>query len=681
MKSGAGDHWLLPRLWVLAGHPAVDPGSFEFPRPGRLAVWPPQRHLDQAGLDQIPAVEERGNLGAGPQGHRGGGVVVHGGRLLGRGRPEVPGSVRQGQVAARGKRVAEDGQDVRGVLPFGDEVQDRDEQQRHRPGEVDERADFGVGQDGLGVAQFGQHDVGGAAARQQRVGVHVHDRVVDIRVVCTRTQQPGRINPMSLGAGFVRVSTGSQDETSQVKIITEESEQRGITIVKWFKLHGYSASKGEQEPALREAIADIERGAYSLLVVTESRSLDRREDLDAQAEILLAIRRAGGDVISIAEPQFGKTDFAGRVVTLVAQHANAEKSRIVKATTYRGIMMIRDNKAYHGPLPGFWATKGVRYAKQAYCEYPAAVIDIYERAADGESIASIGRVYDLYPNSVRNIIRFAANHTGVIECSYTHEGQTETWVHEVTPVVDSPLWWRANKALDANKTDARGNKGGRPVASPANWISGILDCPECGGKLFVNGGLTPGKNWRTGKPRVQRPRIPKLRCSGTARQRISCGDFKGIDAQPVIDLITGMFASDTTDILAFQRVAGNAHELDALRASVAKLQARLSVTEDDDELDVLVAERKSVKARIEGFQIIPDSFDYAPTGQTVAGMWSGDDTVKRTMVKAVKDSWGLALAEHDGQWGIKIGTDFSDTGSADGIVDLGNGLCFRRDTR
>ena len=295
---------------------------------------------------------------------------------------------------------------------------------------------------------------------------------------------------MSLGAGFVRVSTGSQDETSQVKIITEESEQRGITIVKWFKLHGYSASKGEQEPALREAIAGIERGDYSLLVVTESRSLDRREDLDAQAEILLAIRRAGGDIISIAEPQFGKTDFAGRVVTLVAQHANAEKSRIVKATTYRGVMMIRDNRAHYGQLPQFWATKGVRYAKQAYCENPAAVTGIYERVANGESLASIGRSYDLYPNSVRNIIRFTANHTGVVECSYTHEGQTETWAHEVTPVVDSPLWWRANKALDANKTDARENKGGRPVAWPANWISGILDCPECGGKLFLNAGLT-----------------------------------------------------------------------------------------------------------------------------------------------------------------------------------------------
>jgi hypothetical protein len=106
---------------------------------------------------------------------------------------------------------------------------------------------------------------------------------------------------------------------------------------------------------LREAIEDIARGGYSALIVTESSRLDRREDLDTQAEILLAIRSAGGDIISIAEPQFGRTDFAGRIVTLVAQHANAEKSRTVKTQTYRGIAMVIANKAHHGKLPTFWA--------------------------------------------------------------------------------------------------------------------------------------------------------------------------------------------------------------------------------------------------------------------------------------------------------------------------------------
>ena len=308
------------------------------------------------------------------------------------------------------------------------------------------------------------------------------------------------------------------------------------------------------------------------------------------------------------------------------------------------------------------------------------MVDVYERVAGGESLSSVGRAYDMYPHSVKNVVRFAANHTGVVECSYTHEGQTETWAHEVEPVVDSALWWRANKVLDANMTESRANKGGRPVAWPANWVSGILDCPGCGGKLFLNAGLTPAKDARTGRPLVPKPRMPKLRCGGIGKRRLTCGTFKGIDAQPVIDLVTGTFAGDPTDILAFQRVAGNAHEVDELNAGLRKIQARLSATEDDDELDTLVAERKAVKARIEGLVIVPDSFDYAPTGQTVAQMWNaGDDTVKRAMVRAVKASWGIGLANQGGRWGIAVGTvDPDGPEDANRIVDLGNGLCFRR---
>ena len=61
------------------------------------------------------------------------------------------------------------------------------------------------------------------------------------------------------------------------------------------------------------------------------------------------------------------------------------------------------------------------------------------------------------------------------------------------------------------------------------------------------------------------------------------------------------------------------------------------------------------------------------------GMWKENDVVKRTMVRAVKDAWGMILASVDGGWGIKIGTDFKDNSKANGIVDLGNGLCFRRE--
>src|SRR5450759_921444 len=233
-----------------------------------------------------------------------------------------------------------------------------------------------------------------------------------------------------------------------------------------------SASKGEQLDALDSVIVKLRMG--DRVIVTDSSRLDRRENLTSQVETMLAIRKTGAVIVSLAKggETFANGDDLGSwVTTLVKQNANAEKSRTVKAQTYRGISMIRDNNAHHGPLPAFWAVQGERYAKQAYCADPEAVRDIYERVANGESLLSIARSYGLYPASVKNLIRFAANHTGVEECRYTYEGIAETWAHEVAPVIVSPLWWRANKVLAANMTDSRANKGGRPVAWPAAFVS------------------------------------------------------------------------------------------------------------------------------------------------------------------------------------------------------------------
>ncbi len=688
MKGTAALRGALPNLSPAAGRrtqPVARPSAQAADRAvhvdrvlgeGRIRLGAPAVEGLDAGVDEVEAVEEAGEFGgvAQLQGDAAGPVARH--ALRAPGRPEVGGPVAERQVAAGRQGVEQAPDHAVRVVAVGHEVQDGEDGQGHRLGQVEGAAHLAGAEDRVDVAQVGV-EVGGApggVSGQQGAGVREDERVLGCRVVCTALgvvigtgSEGGAVG--KLGAGFVRVSTGSQDEISQIRILTEEAAAYGITIVKWFTLHGYSASHGAQEPALREVIADIERGDYTTLLVTESSRLDRREDLDAQAEILLSIRSAGGDIVSISEPQFGKADFAGRIVTLVAQHANAQKSRTVKTTTYRGMSMIIANGAHHGPLPAFWAIRGERYAKEAYCADPAAVKDIFERVVNRESLLSIARDYDLFPASIKSLVRFAANHSGIEECRYTYDGTTQTWAHTVEPVVDSPLWWRANNVLDANMTDARWNRGGRPVARPVAWISGILACPSCGGKLYYQGGLAKSGN----------PRTPKLRCGGHAKQRKACGIFTGCDALPVINIIETMFSSDTTPILAFQRVAGNGHELDEMRAEFARIQGRLSVTDDDDELDNLVAKRKALRVDIEHFTVIPDVYDYAETGHRVDQMWTtGDTETRQGMVRAVMRTWGLALFDHDGTWAITIGDAFADTNGAEEIVDLGNGLCFRR---
>jgi DNA invertase Pin-like site-specific DNA recombinase len=215
---------------------------------------------------------------------------------------------------------------------------------------------------------------------------------------------------------FIRVSSGSQDESTQVTTLDDYADGNNLHVVKRMVLHGYSASKGEQEPALRAAVEGIEQGKWSLIIVTDSSRLDRRDDQDAQAEILLAIRRAGGNVISVTEPQFGTTDFAGRIVTMILQEGNAQKSRVVKDSTWRGIKAIIANNAWAGPLPLLWEAVGDRYAKTATCTDPAAIRAIYEAVSKGHSLSSLAREHDSYPKSIRTLVETKANYTGIFQC-------------------------------------------------------------------------------------------------------------------------------------------------------------------------------------------------------------------------------------------------------------------------
>src|SRR6185437_2558104 len=142
-------------------------------------------------------------------------------------------------------------------------------------------------------------------------------------------------------------------------------------------------------------------------------------------------------------------DLGSWITTLVKQNANAEKSRTVKTQTLRGMGQVQRNGAHYGQLPMTWATSGERYKRQAYCADPGKVRDIYSRVADGESLQSVANVHGCWPQSVKNLVRFEANHTGVINCSWSGL----EWVHKVEPVIDSALWWRASKVLDANVTE------------------------------------------------------------------------------------------------------------------------------------------------------------------------------------------------------------------------------------
>jgi len=472
--------------------------------------------------------------------------------------------------------------------------------------------------------------------------------------------------------GFTRVSSGSQDAATQRTTIL-----RAFPGAQIISMAGgsASASKGEHLDVLESLIAKLTTG--DRVIVTDSSRLDRRDNLTNQIQTMLAIRQAGAIVVSLApgEETFGTGDDLGSwIATIVKQSANAEKSRVVKTQTWRGVEEIIRNHAHFGPLPKFWTAKGTRYGKKAVCTNPEAVQGIYARIAKGESVASVARMYDMWPVPLRILIRWKPNMSGVVEESYTYEGETREWTHAVTPVVEASLWWQANQALDENRSGKGSQKGGRPVKA-GSWISGLLECPKCGGKAFVT----------TGKTAIGNPRTPMLRCGGLGKNRVSCGQFRGANANAIQGMLEEFFASLDRPVLAYQRITGNRHELQELEASLAALQASLSRLEGDGELEQALADRKALRAQINSFELVPDTYDYAETGETISGMWESADPgqadgleQRRAMIQAVKNAGSIVLMpQADGSWGIRVILITRREGEP--IIDLGGGLCFRGD--
>ena len=172
---------------------------------------------------------------------------------------------------------------------------------------------------------------------------------------------------------------------------------------------------------------------------------------------------------------------------------------------------------------------------------------------------------------------------------------------------------------------------------------------------------------REDAPTAAGPRVTYVRRNfgvvGKAKQRLSCRRFRLLDASADYRC-SGFVVGRRRDArLAFQRVAGNAHELDEIRAGLSRIQGRLSCNRGRRRVGRVGCGAQGRERAHRGFRVSP-MLRLRATGQTVSEMWSGDDTVKREMVKAVKKSWGLALTKHEGEWGIPVGGAFTGTSRA-----------------
>jgi DNA invertase Pin-like site-specific DNA recombinase len=463
-------------------------------------------------------------------------------------------------------------------------------------------------------------------------------------------------------ARFFRVSTDTQDEDNQVADVDGHIAAHGYEVARTFRLHAFSASKGEQEPALAEVVADMTDGRYAVLVCAHSSRIDRREDLDLQVDFLTAVRAAGGRVESVREPQFGTTDLAGRIVTLVSQHANAEYSRTLKGNINAAMRTRAATGSFTGSEPWGAISTGPKGGKHLVLTDAARSYgpEILERIAAGASLGDVARwltAEDVAPGrgegrpgrpwwakSVAEVVR-SRTLLGESPCSW----KDQRWVHRFDGITGlHSLWLAANKALD--ERGAKWKKGesrtGRRAVEP---LSGVSRCQHCAAR----GTDSPMYRLTSGN----------LRCTGRGAARKGCGMMLPVAvARDLASLAFAAMTGPMYGIYEHRRVPGNAARIEIERARLNEDYAAAAQNPDRAARKTALA---AIDAELDGLdatEIIPDTEQIVRTGEDYAGYWARlDDDERRGFLRSGEfrvtfgHADGTQRCELDG-WGIWVDT-------------------------
>jgi site-specific DNA recombinase len=161
---------------------------------------------------------------------------------------------------------------------------------------------------------------------------------------------------------WIRVSSGGQDEGSQLPDIERHCTVQGYRVERRYELHDRSASKGEQQAKLDAMISDMREGAIRVLVCWHDDRLERRGGMDL-LKILADVKDAGGRVESTQQGRLGLETLDDRISSFVSGEIANQKSVHLAEQVKIGLAATRRNMGVYTSLPwGYEAATGASTA-------------------------------------------------------------------------------------------------------------------------------------------------------------------------------------------------------------------------------------------------------------------------------------------------------------------------------
>ena len=430
---------------------------------------------------------------------------------------------------------------------------------------------------------------------------------------------------------WIRVSSGGQDEQSQVPDLEKFCAAHGYAIKKRYELHDKSAYHGEQEAKQDEALADTRAGIIRALVVWASDRLERR-GAEATLKIFRQFGEAGGRVESVLEPFLNGED-PELMIAITGWKDRAESKRKSERVLIKHDALREAESLIGKPSWGLRVVKldGGKKTLAPTSDGLKYMPEMFRRVVtDGKSAADIARWLDsgwfqasggalgigVMPAQIRKSPEKPANASPVI-CT----GQGGSWwagsvtqlltnpvyaghrqgggvtILEIEPLVDATTFRRAGEAL-ARKT------GRGPVTDNRAMLTGVICCASCGGPMY--------RVWCGG-----RHRMPYYRCHGSGANRRGCGVMVRCDVADAA--VHRIMSAATMEIMQAQVVADDRENaLEEILFKLKELPKReLPWDEEDTERARLRAEYEQIEAK----PARPDKVKPVGTGITFAQQW------------------------------------------------------------
>lgn len=297
--------------------------------------------------------------------------------------------------------------------------------------------------------------------------------------------------------GYVRVSTGKQDELSpdsQAKLLKDYAKSHGYVVSKIFYEVGISGRKADKRPEFQKMIGlakASDHPADAILVWKYSRFARNQEESIVYKSLLK--KKHNVDVISVSEPLVDGP--FGSLIERIIEWMDEYYSVRLSGEVTRGMR----EKAERG---GYQARPPLGYKIVSHKEPPVIVPEeaeivklIFEKYVhDGMGLFEIARLLNSHNFKTshgkeferRSIEYILQNPTycGMVRWNRTINESKEIrpeseWIiaeGEQPAIISKELF---DKAQERYKREYR-PRGARPASTYKHWLSGIVKCPACG---------------------------------------------------------------------------------------------------------------------------------------------------------------------------------------------------------